>query len=370
MASGGHQRHRYALIMAGGSGTRFWPQSRRRRPKQFLAVNGHRTLLQETADRLRGLVASSHLYVIAPRELAKLIRTQLPRLPRANLLIEPSARGTAACLALASAHIGRRDPRAVVASFPADHVIAAAAAFRACVRAAFAAAEQAECLVTIGVQPTSAETGFGYIEVAGRRRESKRSGGRRAVGGVPEVRRAIRFVEKPNRRTAERFAASGRHFWNAGMFVWQVSVFAAALRRHAPAIARAVDAVLHGGAARKRAYAALPVASVDTAVMERAKHIVVVKATFDWSDVGSWGAMAALWGTDAQGNATRGAALLIDCHDTLVFGAQRLVAVLGARDLVVVDSDDALLVCPRSRAQEVRRLVEALARDRRYRRLR
>jgi mannose-1-phosphate guanylyltransferase len=369
MAPGGHQRHRYALIMAGGSGTRFWPQSRRRRPKQFLAVTGHRTLLQETAHRLRGLVPSSHLYVIAPRGLAQLIRAQLPRLPRANLLIEPSARGTAACLALASAHIGRREPRAVVASFPADHVIGGAAEFRACVRAAYAAAERAECLVTIGVQPRSAETGFGYIEV-GRRRESKRTGSSLAAGRVPEVRPAIRFVEKPDRRTAERFVASGRHLWNAGMFVWQVAVFAAVLRRHAPAIARAVDAVLRGGAARRRAYDALPVAPVDTAVMERARRIVVVRATFDWSDVGSWGAMAALWGTDAQGNATRGAALLIDCHDTVVFGEQRLVAVLGARDLVVVDSADAVLVCPRSRAQDVRRLVEALARERRYRRLR
>jgi mannose-1-phosphate guanylyltransferase len=269
-------------------------------------------------------------------------------------LIEPSARGTAACLALAAAHIARRDPAAVMAAFPADHAIADVAGFRRSVEAAFAAAREGDRLVTIGIPPTGPETGFGYIEVS----VPHRRRARRAT--TPAVEAATRFVEKPDLRTAKRFVASGRYLWNAGMFIWRVDVFRAALERHAPAIARVMDGLGHGDAAARLRYAALPSAPIDTAVMEKAEHVVAVRATFDWSDVGSWAAMAALWGADGRGNATRGPALLLDCRGTVVYGERRLIAVLGARDLIVVDSPDAVLVCPRSRAQDVRRLVEGL----------
>jgi len=353
---------RYAVIMAGGVGTRFWPHSRRRRPKQFLAIDGGRTLLQETARRLRGLVSPARVVVVAPRELAALVRRQLPTLPRENLVIEPAARGTAACLALAAAWIARRDPDAAMAVFPADHVIRDAARFRRCVTRAFEVAESEDCLVTFGIPPTSAETGYGYVAVGAPLRRS-----------APRVDWAARFVEKPDHATARRFLTSGRHLWNSGMFVWRVAVLRAALQRHAAALARALDALADPrravAAAARRAFRRLPLVSIDVALMERAARVAVVTATFDWSDVGSWAAMAALWGADAAGNASRGAALLIDCRDSIVYGATRLVAVLGADDLIVVDSPDAVLVCPRRRAQEVRRVVDALAR-RRYRHLR
>jgi mannose-1-phosphate guanylyltransferase len=350
---------RYAVLMAGGAGTRFWPHSRRRRPKQFLAVQGARTLLQETARRLHGLVPPARVVVVAPRALAPLVRRQLPALPRGNLLIEPAPRGTAACLALAAAWIAHRAPDASMAVFPADHAIRDAERFRGCVRRGFEIAEVERCLVTFGIPPTSAETGYGYVQVGAALRR-----------GTPRVHWAARFVEKPGRATAQRLLDSGGYLWNSGMFVWRVPVLQAELRSHAPRVARVMDA-LGGGApaaAARRAFRRLPVVSIDVALMERAERVAVVRATFDWSDVGSWDAMAALWGADAAGNARRGHVLLVDCRDTVAYGATRLVAVVGGVDLIVVDSPDAVLVCPRGRAQDVRQVVDALGRGR-YRRL-
>ena len=342
---------RYAVIMAGGVGTRFWPHSRRRRPKQFLAMDGRRTLLQATTDRLRGVVASTHILVVAPRDLAPLVRRQLPALPRENLIIEPAARGTAACLALAAAWIARRDPAAAMAVFPADHTIGGIARFHRCVRRAFATAEEDDCLVTFGIPPTSAETGYGYIEV-----------GASVQRRPPRVNWVRRFIEKPERAVAQRLAASGRHLWNSGMFVWRVSVLRAEFARHAAELGHVMDTftAARPHAAASRRYRRLPPRSIDVALMEHAERVAVVAATFDWNDVGSWAAMPALWGTDAAGNARRGEALLVDCRNTVAYGATRLVAVVGADDLIVVDSGDAVLVCPRSRAQDVRRIVAAL----------
>ncbi|MEO8605764.1 MAG: sugar phosphate nucleotidyltransferase, partial [bacterium] len=342
-------RSRYAVIMAGGAGTRFWPLSRARQPKQFLRLDGRRTMLQESVFRLRGVVPPAQILVVAPPTLARLVRQQLPKLPRANLILEPSARGTAACLALAAAHVARRDPNAVMVVATADHVIRDRTRFRTCVRRAFAVATDDESLVTFGIRPRSPETGFGYVQL-----------GRAIDGQTPRAYRALRFVEKPPLSRARRFVVSRRWLWNAGMFAWRVDVFRAALVAHAPAAARVADLLARRVTpAAQRAYGRLPELPIDVAVMERAERIAVVEATFDWSDVGSWAAMPGLWGVDAAGNARRGDALLIDCHGTVVYGGTRLVAVLGGADLIVVDTPDAVLVCPRSRAQEVRRVIAA-----------
>jgi len=348
---------RYAVIMAGGAGTRFWPLSRARRPKQFLSLDGRQTLLQQAATRLRGVVPDDHVLVVAPPALAALVRRQLPALPRRNLVLEPSARGTAACLALAAAHVARRDPAALMAVVTADHIIRDRRAFRACFARAFAVAAADASLVTFGIPPSGPETGFGYVRL-----------GAALVSARPRVFRAIRFVEKPDARTARRFVAARRWLWNAGMFAWQGEVFRAALAAQAPAVARAADALARRDTpAARRAYARLAPLPVDVAVMEKAPRIAVVEATFDWNDVGSWAAMPAVWGADAAGNTRRGDALLIDCRNTIVHAEGRLVTVLGAEDLVVVDTSDVLLVCPRSRAQEVRRVVAALRGGRRAR---
>lgn len=342
---------RYAVIMAGGAGTRFWPLSRAARPKQFLQLTGRGTMLQETAKRLRGVVPRSRVLVVAPAAQARMVRQQLPWLAARNLIIEPAPRGTAACLALVAAAVARRSPSASMVVLAADHAIADVAALRDCLRRAFAVAEDG-WVVTFGIPPTAPETGYGYVRV-GAPLDRQR----------PRVLRAVRFVEKPDLRTARRFLASGDYRWNSGMFAWRIDVFREAVAQHAPAIAAAADAMVRrGDAAARRAFKALRGEPVDVAVLERAQRIAVVEATFDWSDVGSWAAMAALWGTDAAGNAQRGPALVIDCRNTTVRADRRLVAVLGTDDLVVVDTPDALLVCPRARAQDVRAVVAALAR--------
>lgn len=356
--------HRYAVIMAGGFGTRFWPQSRRRLPKQLLAIHGRRSLLQETVRRLKGVVPLHHIVVVAGGDLAQQIRSQLPELPRENLLIEPDLRGTAACLALAASWIMRRDPAALMAVFPADHVISDLPRFRRVVRTAFGITARERCLVTFGIRPTSGETGYGYIEVG--------SSLRRAA---PRAYWAARFHEKPHATTARRYVRSKRYLWNSGMFVWRVDVILEAFQKHAPEFAGVMQVAARPTLRRRdardvlrRAYRRLPAVSIDVAVMERAKRLAVVVGDFGWSDVGSWAAMAAVWGADAAGNASRGKSLIIDSRDTVVCALDRLVAVLGVDDLVVVDSPDALLVCRKSRAQEVRRITSVLAHSR-YRHL-
>ena len=347
------RRARYAVIMAGGSGTRFWPHSRRRRPKQFLSVAGSASLLQDTVGRLRGLVALEQVLVVASRDVAAQVRKQLPQLPAANLLVEPRARGTAPCLALSAAYIAERDPAAAMAVFPADHVIQPRQGFQRSVRLAFETAEREHCLVAFGVEPTHAETGYGYIRVGPRRPAAR-----------PRLHWASRFVEKPAAAKARRYVAAGEYLWNSGMFVWRVDVLRDALRAHAPAIASALwtanDALSRRRDWRRR-YEKLKSESIDVAVMEKAERVAVVEGAFEWSDVGSWDAMSSLWPTDLDGNACRGEVLQIDCHNTVVHAEGRLIAMLGVDDLVVVESSDALLICPRDRAQEVRRIVDALA---------
>jgi mannose-1-phosphate guanylyltransferase len=341
---------RYAVIMAGGFGTRFWPQSRRRRPKQFLAIRGRASMLQETARRLRGVVRPERVLVVATAELASLVRKQLPELERSNLLVEPAPRGTAACLALAAEWIARRDPNALMSVFPADHVIDELGEFRRALRRAFELADREGLLVTFGIAPTHPETGYGYIEP-----------GAKVGNGKPSAHRVARFHEKPDAATAAEYGAKG-FLWNSGMFVWRVDAIRMAFARHAPRIASAVRPRAAGE--RRRLYRQLPIEPVDRAILERAPNVAVVRGGFGWSDVGSWAAMASLWGTDAAGNARRGPAVFVDSRDAIVYADKRLVAVVGTEGLIVVDTPDALLVCPKSRAQDVRRVVDALAHGR------
>jgi len=363
-ADGGREKQiRYAVIMAGGVGTRFWPRSRRRRPKQFLAIQGRQSLLQWTFRRVRGIVPPARVLVVASREFAGQIRRQLPSLPPANVIVEPDARGTGPCLALAAARIARRHSGAIMAVFPADHVVTDLPRFRRAILTGFSVAEKAGCLVTFGIPPTGPEVGYGYVEVGD------------VVRRVPpRVRWVKRFHEKPELSTAKKYVKAGRYLWNSGMFAWSVDTLRRAFDAHAPRIASVMraleDAPDDGPGSRtwRTAYRRLPVVSIDVAVMERAQRVAVVDGDFGWSDVGSWAAAGEIWGTDEAGNARRGSTLLLDCRDTVVFGDDRLIAMLGVDDLVVVDSPGAVLVCRKSRAQEVRRIVSALTHTR-HRRL-
>jgi len=341
----------YAVIMAGGSGTRFWPASRRSRPKQFLAVTGEVSLLAATRDRLTPLVADDHILVVAATEHAELVREALPDLPPENLLLEPVGRNTLPCVALANAEIRRRDPDAVQVVLPADHVIAPAESFRESLAAAAEVAASSEALVTFGIRPTHPATGYGYVEIGSTTGE---------LEGSP-VFAVVRFVEKPDQERAEEFLRSGHHLWNSGIFVWTTAAITKALETSASVTWKALRDAKPGELGE--IYPGLEAISVDVGVMETAPELRVIPIDYTWSDVGSWGALAELVPADGDGNRRLGGTLLeaLDSEDNLVYGESgELTALVGVSNLVVVRAGDAVLVCDRSRTEEVKALVERL----------
>ncbi len=340
---------RYAVVMAGGSGTRFWPRSRTRTPKQLLPILGPRSMLVETVARLTPLISRARILVVTARTQAAAVRRELPGI---DLLIEPRGRNTAPAIALAALALQRRDPTAVMAVLPADHAIGDRAAFRADLRLAFDTAERGDALVTFGIEPTRVETGYGYIRP-----------GPRLPGAGGRVARVDRFIEKPERARAAALLREGRVLWNAGIFTWRVESILAALRAHLPDVLGPLAAAIgRGPRALAAAYRRLPSVSIDTGVLEHARGAVVMRARFPWSDVGSWAALEPLWAAGNGTNAVRGRALPVDSHGCVVDSPARLIALLGVDDLVVVDSPDAVLVCRKDRAQDVRVVVDELRR--------
>jgi len=342
------------VLLAGGSGTRFWPRSRLRLPKQLLPIAARRTMLEETLARLAPLVRPARTWVVTTAPHARAVRAALPRVPAGQVLVEPAARNTAAAIALAALHVARRSRTAPMAILPADHVIGDARAFRADLGLALEVAERTGALVTLGVVPTQPETGYGYIRV-----------GEPVEGQGDRVAWVRAFVEKPDRRRAEALLAEEGTLWNAGIFAWRADVVLDALRRHLPAVLAPIEAALARGgpAAMARAYRRVPTVSIDTGLLERARQVAVVRTRFAWSDVGSWSALEALW-RDGGSNAVRGRTIAIDSAGCVVDSPARLVALLGVENLVVVDTPDALLVCRKDRAQDVRLVVEELRRRR------
>jgi mannose-1-phosphate guanylyltransferase len=349
----------HAVILAGGSGTRFWPASRRLRPKQLLPLAGRpdESLIAATVRRLQPLIPPADVWIATSTALLDATADALPEVSRAHLLAEPVARNTAAPIGWAAATIARTNPDAVVVVLPADHFIADEPGFRVVLDRAIRTAEQG-WLTTIGVAPTRAETGYGYIELGGLLHE-----GAHAV---------THFVEKPDRARAEGFFRGGRHLWNAGMFVFRAGVMVQAIGRHLPALAAGLatlDAAAERGdesRALGEVFPALPSISIDHGVMEKADRAAVVPGSFGWNDVGSWEVAWELARHDGEGNALPEGTVAIDAANNLVkdlsTGRKRRFALLGVSDLVVVETDDAVLVMPRSRAQDVRTIVEEITR--------
>lgn len=345
----------FAVIMAGGTGTRFWPQSRKAWPKQFLALAGSQdSLLQQTVDRLGSIVPPERVLVVTSERHAEATRKQLPSLPANNVLAEPLGRNTAPCVAWAAAHVSARSPTAVMAVLPADPHIEDVPGYRAVVERAIEAARDGG-LVTIGVKPTRPETGYGYVEV----------GGELSKG----VHRVARFVEKPSLELAQGFLLAGNFLWNSGMFFFRADVVLGEFERQLPDLfefARACRERLAGGesdgALVQQKYAQLTSISIDHGIMERARDIRVVPGSFGWFDIGSWTTAFELARKDDADNAVvQGEAALIDCERCYVRGKQgKMIAVVGMRDLIVVDTEDALLILPRERAQDVRQVVDLL----------
>ena len=343
-----------ALIMAGGRGERFWPRSRTSLPKQFLALTDEtKTMIRLTVDRILPLVAAEDIYIATNRRYRDLVREQLPEIPETNILCEPVGRNTAPCIGLAAFHMRRKDEDAVMMVLSSDHLIEDVDAFRHVLTEAAAVAEQGRNLVTIGITPTYPETGYGYVCC-------DRAA---ALGAAFKVQR---FVEKPDRERAAAYLASGDYLWNSGMFVWKLSTILGNLETHMPelyaglaGIAEAIgtaeeDAVL------ERCFPALPSQSIDYGVLEKASDIYILPGSFGWDDVGSWPALARIQGYDPQGNAIRGNVTAVDSGGCILQSDGKLIAAVGLKDLIVIDTDDVTLICPKDRAGDIKKLLAEL----------
>lgn len=349
----------HAIVMAGGSGTRFWPASRAALPKQLLPLAGEQTLLEDTVDRLDGLVPPDRVMVVTAARLLDAVRRQLPRVPDAGLVGEPCKRDTAPCIGLAALLVSRHDPDAIMAVMPSDHVIRPAEGFRAAIRQAAALVEQSpDRLVTFGIKPTYAAECFGYIQ-QGERLD--------CLPAAAAVHTVARFREKPPASVAQEYLEAGNYLWNGGIFVWKAATILAALAERQPEclahlqrIASAWDTPARDAVFAEE-FAAIKGISIDYAVLEHARDVVVIEAPFSWDDLGGWSAVARQRGGDSDGNTIVGRHLGIDSSRTIVHaGDDHLVVTMGLTDMLIVHTPDATLVAHRAHEEAVRKVVAEL----------
>ena len=347
----------YALILAGGSGERFWPLSRRARPKQLLQLVSDKTLLEETIDRLEGLVPHERILILTNVDQEVALRELLPDFPSENIVAEPTKRDTAAAVALATGWVAKRDHQATMLVLPADHVIKQREAFHETLRTAVRAAEETGAMVTIGVKPTWACPGFGYIEQGA-------SVPLKSSTKANPIFRVVRFREKPNAELADRFFCDDKFRWNAGMFVWSVPTVLSEFNRHAPELAHFISQLRapdNWEPTLRERFSKLPRISFDYAIMEKADRVLMVEASFDWDDVGGWRAVASYLENDDKGNAANGNLTTMNASNNIVFNdSSTKIALLGVHNLIVVRTDDALLICHRHDAEKIKNLVRDL----------
>ncbi len=350
---------RYALILAGGSGQRFWPISRDALPKQLLKLFGDKTLLEMTVERLEGLVPNENIVILTNKQQEAAVRKLLPQLPNENIIAEPEKRDTAPAIALGVGWVVARDPSATMMVLPADHLIKDQKEFQRVLTNAMKAAEVGQSLVTIGIKPTWACPSYGYVE----------RGRRASLPGVDDqaVYEVARFREKPNPDLAEHFLSQGTFTWNAGMFIWTIPAIFSELSRHCPALADFVSELRNSkdfNATVSKQFSKLPKLSIDYALMERASRVLNIEATFDWDDVGNWTSVGRYLESDKDGNQHNCALSQLDSASNLIFSQTgQHVALLGVQDLIIVSSKDALLITSRAHAESIKKLADQLPQE-------
>jgi len=347
----------HGVIMAGGSGTRFWPQSRRNRPKQLLNIVGKKTMIRATVERILPIIPFDRIMVVTACSHEAEIRNELPELSDEMIVAEPLGRNTAPCIALAAYKLFKKDADGVMAVLPADHVIGKTAAFLEALTAGTTVVSRGDCLLCFGIVPHSPETGYGYVQL----------GSSALSVGSATTYRVERFVEKPDSATAQEYLASGKYMWNSGMFMWRTAAILKAVETHLPALDTAIKEIFPAlntpdeAAALKDAYAKIEGISVDYGIMEKAENVLCMPIDAQWNDVGTWAALGDVWAPDQQGNCTGGEVVLLDCKSCIVTSPHRVTTLIGLEDLVIVDTPDALLVCRKDRSQDVRKLQDLLA---------
>ena len=346
----------YAVIMAGGSGTRFWPLSKSKTPKQLLNLTGDRTLIQKTIHRIKPIIKLKNIFIVTANSQVKKIKEQLAEIHPQNIIDEPFGKNTAPCIGLAAIHIKKRDPKGVMVVMPADHLIKNEEKFREIISLGARIASEKDCLITIGIKPSYPETGYGYIH----------AGEEFVKNGKAKIFRVNRFVEKPDIRRARRFVNSGDYFWNGGIFIWKVEAILEMIKRFLPD--------LYGGLAEiekvlgtdrekkviKNVYSRVESISIDYGIMERAKNTAVIPCDIEWNDVGTWMALYDILEKDKFNNAVVGKHVGIDTDGCVIHSPKKIVATIGIKDIVIVATRNAVLVCPKGKAQDVKKIVELL----------
>lgn len=351
----------YAVIMAGGVGARFWPRSREKSPKQLLEILGKGTMIQNTVKRLEEIVSPERMFVVTNKVQKPQVGKQLPHFPDQNVIMEPVGRNTAPCIGLAALHVRRLDPDAVMLVTPSDHLIQDVAEFKRVMHLAIETAYDSKSLLTVGIHPTHPETGYGYIQMFVEDGAHNPYFSR----GVLKVKT---FAEKPNLQTAERFLASGDFLWNSGMFVWRVDTIVQHIQMCLPELHHElmkVDKTIgtpQYQAALETAYGVIRGISIDYGVMEKAEAVYVIPGKFGWSDIGSWDEVYRVSGKDDNGNCINGKVIPKDTTTSYIFSPNKLVATVGVSDLIVINTDDALLICKRGRSQDVKEVSDYLKR--------
>lgn len=349
----------YAVIMAGGTGTRFWPLSKKRKPKQFLSLFSEKTLLQDTVDRLDGFIPESRAMVITNRDYKEWVSDQIPDIPEEFIIGEPVAKNTAPCIASAAAVLLKKDPEAVMMVMPADHQIQNREALHTVLDAAAKTALQEDALVTIGIEPNRPETGYGYI---------RRGSDKRFIKNELPVYKVKNFTEKPDEKTAATFLKSGDYLWNSGIFVWKASTIVNAFRNHLPDLYKHLDTLINSSLATgdiDEFYYSCPSVSIDYGVMEKADDVFLIPGDFNWNDIGSWKAVHELAEKDETGNAFFGVDVIEEgSHETLVHSKSgKLITLVGVSNIALVETDDSILVLNLDKAQDVKNVVDTLKAD-------